>query len=185
MVTPRGQQTASGGALNAHSHGKVFLVTFLLTVLLTQTTASIVNLGALLNVLLIGSIITVWLDGLTTDIGLKRGLKEMNSVLKALQTHAGNYRGLILSRMLPTALILYIAFILQTPYLLIPMTAIFLICNISNLLAIKNSHHPEQQYHSTEQYIHFQTHYLIFIIKSRISLWVTKLAVSSRIKCSH
>ncbi len=146
MVTPRSQQTTSGRGLKTHPPGKVFPAALLFTVLLTQTTASIVNLGALLNVLLIGSIITVWLDGLTTDIGLKRGLKEMNSVLKALQTHAGNYGGLILSRMLPTALILYIAFILQTPYLLIPMTAIFLICNISNLLAIKKNHHPEQPY---------------------------------------
>lgn len=143
VVTSRSQRAASAKARSTHSRNGVFLLALLLMMLLSQLGASLASLSTLVNVTMMVSIIMVWLDGFTTDFGLRRGLEETNSLLKALQKHTGNHKGLILSRMLPTAVILYIAFILQISYLLIPITAIFLLCNISNLLTIKNNHYRE------------------------------------------
>ncbi|MFQ6095043.1 MAG: hypothetical protein ACE5NN_02755, partial [Candidatus Bathyarchaeia archaeon] len=108
----------------------------ILTVLLSQLTAVFLSLPIFLTVGMMLALIAVWLDGISTDLGLKLGLEETNRMIKSLQRLAGYHPGLILSRILPTAVILYSATILQTPHLLIAISSIFLICNINNLTAI-------------------------------------------------
>ncbi len=106
------------------------------TIILSQLTAKLLAIPLFLTFGMTLAIIIVWLDAITTDLGIKLGLEETNTLIKSLQKTAGYHKGLILSRLIPTAVILYSAIVLQTPHLLIIISSIFLLCNINNLTAI-------------------------------------------------
>jgi hypothetical protein len=115
---------------------KVLPLGLMLTVLFSQLTAIFLSLPLFLTVGMTLALIIVWVDGISTDIGLKLGLDEANIIIRSLQRLTGYHSGLVLSRLLPTAVILYSATVLQTPYLLIIISTTFLLCNINNLTAI-------------------------------------------------
>ncbi len=114
---------------------KVLPLGLMLTVLFSQLTAIFLSLPLFLTVGMTLALIIVWVDGISTDMGLKLGLDEANIIIRSLQRLTGYHSGLVLSRLLPTAVILCSAIMLQNLHLLIIISSTFLFCSIYNLTA--------------------------------------------------
>ena len=78
----------------------------------------------------------VWLDGITTETGLRRGLEESNPIIHLLQSVTGHDSGLLFSRILLSGLITYTAFAFHNAYALLLIALLFTICTANNLARV-------------------------------------------------
>lgn len=138
MVTPTRQHRLWIIAFNLYSYGKIYPVAFIGSLFFCQMTAFFFSIPPIVNFVMIIAILIVWLDGLSTDAGLRKGFEESNPLLKVAQRNMGDSNGIILSRLLPISIILYMGLILQSYYLMIPMIVIFSLCSINNLFRMRN-----------------------------------------------
>ena len=120
-------------------NGATWLFSALLTtIFIIRLGGSYASLSPISGVLLGAALTFVWLDGIMTEIGQRRGLEESNPVISNLQNIAGNTWGLVISRILMSALVIYTV-TFPEPYALPMITAIFTICTANNLTRIVRS----------------------------------------------
>ena len=107
------------------------------------TTLPVVSLGgaylslAPMTTVLMGMALEfVWLDGITTDTGLRRGLEEANPIISSLQGIAGRDMGLLLSRILLSGLVVCMAFAFRDIYALLVIAIVFTICASNNMARV-------------------------------------------------
>jgi len=138
VVTPNRQHRLWSIVSNVFSHDQIFPATFFSSIIFSQLTASILSVPFIVNLVMIVAISSVWLDGLSTNFGLRKGLEESNFLIRFTQRSIGDSSGILLSRLIPLSIILYIGLIIQSYYLMIPMIVIFSLCAINNLFRIRN-----------------------------------------------
>jgi hypothetical protein len=122
--------------LLAGSFNRGLLLGLFISISISQIVSYIFSLSVTLTFGVMLSILIVWLDAFSTDLGLKLGFEESNKLIRFLQNAVGFQKGLILSRILPSAIILYCAVTLETPYILFIISSIFMFCHIRNLVNI-------------------------------------------------
>ena len=119
--------------------GATWLFSGLLTpMLIIRLGGSYTLLSPISWVFLVTALTLVWFDGIMTEIGQRRGLEEANPVITNLQNVAGNTCGLVISRVVMSALVIYTV-TFPEPYALPMITAIFTICAANNLARIARS----------------------------------------------
>jgi hypothetical protein len=138
VVTPNRQHRLWSIASSVFSHGQIFPAGFFGSIIFSQLTASILSIPFIVNLVMIIAISSVWLDGLSTNIGLRKGFEESNFLIRFTQRSIGDSSGILLSRLIPLSIILYMGLILQSYYLMIPMIIIFSVCTINNIVRTKN-----------------------------------------------
>jgi len=109
---------------------------FFVTFIISQVVTNFFSLSFTITVCMSLSIIVVWLDAFSTDLGLKLGFEESNTVIKYLQNSVGLQKGLILSRIFPSSIIIYCGVTIGTSYILFIISSIFMFCHIRNLVNI-------------------------------------------------
>ena len=124
---------------NSNLGGTWLLLGLLAATLVAQLGVSYLFLSPV-TLLFSGTALTfVWLDGILTEIGLRRGLEEGNPMLNALRNVLGNRFGLISSRAIITALVFYASASFSSPHPLTLITFVFLMCTLSNFTRIVSS----------------------------------------------